>query len=68
MSKLFGMPVVIDDSVPAGHVRVTCPQCRGTGVSKYVVHGHGPDSIEPIRCESCDGFGFIEAALDGAKE
>jgi hypothetical protein len=41
--------------------RVQCPQCRGSGVGEYVDHGHGPDSIEPIRCDKCDGFGWLAA-------
>jgi hypothetical protein len=41
--------------------RVQCPQCRGSGVGEYVYHGHGPDSIEPIRCDKCDGFGWLAA-------
>lgn len=34
-----------------------CGKCNGTGIESYVNHGPGEEWQEPIKCESCDGFG-----------
>lgn len=31
----------------------------GKGISHYEVHGQTENSVEPIKCEKCDGFGVI---------
>ena len=36
---------------------IVCKKCNGTGIESYFNHGHGEDSVEPIKCEECDGFG-----------
>lgn len=38
---------------------VACPICKGGGISHYEIHGKTEDSVEPIKCEECDGFGII---------
>ena len=38
---------------------VACPVCKGGGISHYEVHGQTEDSVEPIKCQECDGFGII---------
>lgn len=38
---------------------IACPICKGCGISHYEVHGQTEDSVEPIKCERCDGFGII---------
>lgn len=38
----------------------TCEKCLGTGTERTIVHGiesNGEACIEPIKCDSCDGFG-----------
>lgn len=40
--------------------RDTCTNCGGTGVGGYHVHAPQEDAVEALRCEACDGFGFIE--------
>lgn len=40
--------------------RDTCKNCGGTGVGGYHVHAPQEDAVEALRCEACDGFGFIE--------
>lgn len=35
-----------------------CLVCNGTGISSYVNHGHGEDSVEAIKCDNCEGFGY----------
>lgn len=40
--------------------RDTCTNCGGSGVGGYHVHAPQEDAVEALRCEACDGFGFIE--------
>lgn len=35
-----------------------CGVCTGTGISSYFNHGYGEHSIEAIKCETCQGFGY----------
>ena len=64
---------IIDAGVPTGtssgeklklgeRQSKTCLKCNGTGVEDYWDHGfaeHGLEAIEAIRCQDCDGFGYI---------
>lgn len=44
--------------------RDTCTNCGGTGVGGYHVHAPQEDAVEALRCEACEGFGFISAAQE----
>lgn len=37
---------------------VGCGVCNGAGISSYFNHGYGEHSIEAIKCETCQGFGY----------
>jgi DNA modification methylase len=53
-------------SAKGGSTRVNCQKCDGTGIESVLMHGVWPSGEaceEPIKCETCEGFGFIEAAL-----
>src|SRR5690554_1899179 len=45
--------------------RDTCTNGGGTGVGGYHVHAPQEDAVEALRCEACDGFGFIEHGPKG---
>lgn len=36
-----------------------CQKCAGTGIESYFNHGYGEDTVEPIKCIDCNGFGCV---------
>lgn len=41
--------------------KILCPQCNGSGMGDVWYHQdeNGDYEIEHIKCERCDGFGFV---------
>lgn len=37
-----------------------CDKCKGSGTEYYWNHGYGEESVEPIKCSNCDGFGYVD--------
>jgi len=44
---------------------IKCARCSGSGVESYRAHGVTKDSLEPIRCSECDGFGSFCLSIGG---
>lgn len=43
--------------------RKTCGKCFGSGTESYRFHGVWPNGeacVEPVKCDDCDGFGFVD--------
>jgi hypothetical protein len=43
--------------------KITCDRCLGSGIDGTWRHGDTEDSIEPLRCEKCEGVGRVNAIL-----
>lgn len=41
--------------------KILCPQCNGSGIGdvRYHQDEKGDYEVEHIKCEACDGFGFV---------